>query len=127
MGVLRRMLLNNRVADSTYFLLNKQAAATGIAVVIDDEQESPLGPIRVTLDCEELDVLIDWLVPVDWVCLSDLIPPVLLVSTREEAASGEVNYPHMLQLPIMILNLVQRSKFIKSDTPFCIELKNNER
>jgi uncharacterized protein len=65
MGVLRRMLLNNRVADSTYFLLNKQAAATGIAVVIDDEQESPLGPIRVTLDCEELDVLIDWLVPVD--------------------------------------------------------------
>ncbi len=65
MGVLRRMLLNNRVADSTYFLLNKQAAATGIAVVIDDEQESPLGPIRVTLDCEELDVLTDWLVPVD--------------------------------------------------------------
>jgi uncharacterized protein len=65
MGVLRRMLLNNRVADSTYFLLNKQAAATGIAVIIEDEQESPLGPIRVTLDCEELDVLIDWLVPVD--------------------------------------------------------------
>lgn len=65
MGVLRRILLNNRVADSTYFLLNKQAAATGIVVVIDDERESPLGPIRVTLDCEELDVLIDWLVPVD--------------------------------------------------------------
>ena len=65
MGVLRRMLLYNRVADSTYFLLNKQAAATGIAVIIEDEQESPLGPIRVTLDCEELNVLIDWLVPVD--------------------------------------------------------------
>lgn len=65
MGVLRRVLLNNRIADSTYFLLNKQAAATGIAVIIEDEQESPLGPIRVTLDCEELNVLIDWLVPVD--------------------------------------------------------------
>lgn len=65
MGVLRRMLVNNRIADSTYFLLNKQAAATGIVVIIEDEQESPLGPIRVTLDCEELDVLIDWLVPVD--------------------------------------------------------------
>jgi len=59
------MLLNNRVADSTSFLLNKQAAATGIVVVIEEDQESPLGPIRITLDCEELDVLIDWLVPLD--------------------------------------------------------------
>ena len=65
MGVLRRMLLNNRVADSTCFLLNKQAAATGIVVVIEEDQESPLGPITVTLDCEELDALIDWLVPLD--------------------------------------------------------------
>jgi uncharacterized protein len=65
MGVLRRMLLNNRVADSTSFLLNKQAAATGIVVVIEEDQESPLGPIRITLDCEELDALIDWLVPLD--------------------------------------------------------------
>jgi uncharacterized protein len=63
MGVLRRMLEDNRAGDSTWFLLNKQAATSGIAVVIEDEQESPLGPIRVTLSCEELDTLIDWLVP----------------------------------------------------------------
>lgn len=63
MGVLRRMLLDNRAGDSTWFLLNKQAAAAGIAAVIEDEQESPLGPIRVTLNSEELDRLIDWLVP----------------------------------------------------------------
>jgi uncharacterized protein len=63
MGVLRRILLINRLADSTWFLLNKQAAATGIVVVIEEEQESPLGPIRVTLNCEEIDALIDWLVP----------------------------------------------------------------
>jgi uncharacterized protein len=63
MGVLRRMLLDNRAGDSTWFLLNKQAATSGIAAVIEDEQESPLGPIRVTIGCEELDVLIDWLVP----------------------------------------------------------------
>ena len=31
MGVLRRMLLDNRVGDSTSFLLNKQAATSGIA------------------------------------------------------------------------------------------------
>lgn len=63
MGVLRRMLTDNRAGDSTWFLLNKQAATAGVAVVIDEEQESPLGPIRVTISCEELDTLIDWLVP----------------------------------------------------------------
>lgn len=63
MGVLRRMLLDNRAGNSTWFLLNKQAATAGIAAVIEDEQESPLGPIRVTINCEELDILIDWLVP----------------------------------------------------------------
>jgi predicted RNA binding protein with dsRBD fold (UPF0201 family) len=63
MGVLRRMLLDNRSGDTTWFYLNKQAASAGIAAVIEDEQESPLGPITVTLDCEELDTLVDWLVP----------------------------------------------------------------
>jgi uncharacterized protein len=63
MGVLRRMLIDNRSGDSTWFLLNKQAATAGIAVVIEEEQESPLGPIRVTINCEELDAFIDWLVP----------------------------------------------------------------
>jgi predicted RNA binding protein with dsRBD fold (UPF0201 family) len=63
MGVLRRMLLDNRAGDSTWFLLNKQAATAGIAAVIDEEQESPLGPIRVAISCEELDALVDWLVP----------------------------------------------------------------
>ncbi|HEX6281014.1 MAG TPA: RNA-binding domain-containing protein [Nitrososphaera sp.] len=63
MGVLRRMLLDNRAGDSTWFLLNKQAATSGIAAVIEEEQESPLGPIRVTISCEELDALVDWLVP----------------------------------------------------------------
>ena len=63
MGVLRRKLLDNRAGDSTWFFLNKQAATSGIAAVIEDEQESPIGPIRVTISCEELDALIDWLVP----------------------------------------------------------------
>lgn len=63
MGVLRRILVDNRAGDSTWFLLNKQAATAGIAAVIEEEQESPLGPIRVTINCEELDTLIDWLVP----------------------------------------------------------------
>lgn len=65
MGVLRRMLVDNRAGQSTWFLLNKQAATAGIAVIIEDDQESPLGPIRVTIDCEELDSVVDWLVPPD--------------------------------------------------------------
>jgi hypothetical protein len=45
--------------------LNKQAAVAGIVVIIEDESESPLGPIRVTIVCDELDNLIDWLAPLD--------------------------------------------------------------
>jgi uncharacterized protein len=63
MGVLRRMLVDNRAGDSTWFMLNKQAATAGIASVIDDEQESALGTIRVTISCEDLDRVVDWLVP----------------------------------------------------------------
>lgn len=63
MGVLRRMLLDNRTGSSTWFLLNKQAATAGIAAIIEEEQESPLGPIKVTISCEELDRVTDWLVP----------------------------------------------------------------
>lgn len=63
MGVLRRKLVDNRAGNSTWFLLNKQAATASNAVVVDWEQESPLGPIRVTIGCEELDALVDWLAP----------------------------------------------------------------
>jgi predicted RNA binding protein with dsRBD fold (UPF0201 family) len=63
MGVLRRMLLDNRTRNSTWFLLNKQAATAGIAAIIEEEQESALGPIRVTISCEELDNIIEWIVP----------------------------------------------------------------
>ena len=64
-GVLRRMLTNNQVSNTTRFLLNKQAAVAGTLVVIEDESESPLGPIRVTIICDELDSLIDWLAPLE--------------------------------------------------------------
>ena len=63
MGVLRRMLTDNRISNTTWFLLNKQAAAAGIVVLIEDEIESPLGPIRIKIISDELDNLIDWLAP----------------------------------------------------------------
>src|ERR1043165_1859635 len=60
LGVLRRMLEDNRISNTTWFLLNKQAAFAGVVVVTEDETESPLGPIRVKIVCDELDELIDW-------------------------------------------------------------------
>ena len=63
LGVLRRMLVDNRISNTTSFLLNKQAAFAGVAVVTEDDTESPLGPIRVKIVCDELDELIDWLAP----------------------------------------------------------------
>jgi uncharacterized protein len=65
MGVLRRMLTDNRISNTTWFLLNKQAAAAGIVVVIEEEGESPLGPIRVKLVSDELDKVIEWLAPLE--------------------------------------------------------------
>jgi uncharacterized protein len=63
MGVLRRVLSQNRIGDTSWFLLNKQAASAHSVVVIENEQESSLGPIKVMIECNELDAVIDWLAP----------------------------------------------------------------
>ena len=63
LGVFRRMLVDNRLSNTTWFLLNKQAAFAGVVAFTEDETESSLGPIRVKIVCDELDDLIDWLAP----------------------------------------------------------------
>jgi uncharacterized protein len=62
-GVLRRLLERNRRDNTTWFLLNKQAAHSGVIALVEDWDESSLGPIRVTIDSRDLDKVIDWLVP----------------------------------------------------------------
>lgn len=62
-GVLHRMLERNRRDNTTWFLLNKQAAHSGVIALVEDWDESPLGPITVTIDSRDLDNVIDWLVP----------------------------------------------------------------
>jgi uncharacterized protein len=64
MSVLRKILLSNSTGETTWFTLNKQAAAAGTVVVIEESQESPLGPIKIKISCSEMDKLIDWLVPI---------------------------------------------------------------
>jgi uncharacterized protein len=63
LGVLRKALVDNRIADTTWFLLNKQAAAAGTVVLVENKEESPLGAIKVTLECDELETIINWLAP----------------------------------------------------------------
>jgi uncharacterized protein len=62
-GVLSRLLERNRTDNTTWFLLNKQAAYSGVIALVEDWDESSLGPIRVTIDSRDLDKVIEWLVP----------------------------------------------------------------
>ena len=57
----RRRLLLNREDDSTSLMLNRQAATAGVLVVCGSPEESPLGPIYLTIESKRLDDVIDWL------------------------------------------------------------------
>ncbi len=57
-----RHLQNNINGNTTWFLLNKQAAFVKRVVICDESEESPLGPITVTLTSSNIDEIIDWLV-----------------------------------------------------------------
>jgi uncharacterized protein len=62
-SVLRRLLLSNLDQFSTWFYINKQVSTIGIIVLVDDEFESPLGPIRIILKSNNIDRVIEWLCP----------------------------------------------------------------
>ena len=57
-----RHLQNNISGNTTWFLLNKQAAFVKRIVICDKSEESPLGPITVTLESPNIDGIVDWLV-----------------------------------------------------------------
>jgi len=58
----RRLLLRNIKKDSTWVLLNRQAAYVGNIVLCDEEAESPLGPIILKIESPQLMQVINWLV-----------------------------------------------------------------
>ena len=60
-SVLRRMLINNVVGNTTYFLLNKQAAAVGAVALIVRESESTLAAESRQVQCQPIQEFIDWL------------------------------------------------------------------
>jgi predicted RNA binding protein with dsRBD fold (UPF0201 family) len=63
LDVSRKTLRNNIVGQSTIFYVNKQVAFVGKINFCDEIGESPLGPIRVELEHEQIEQLIDWLTP----------------------------------------------------------------
>ena len=56
-----RNLENNLDGNTTWFLLNKQAAFVDQVVICDETEESPLGPIKVILNSSNIDGIINWI------------------------------------------------------------------
>ena len=58
----RHHLMRNMSQDSTWFYLNKQAAFANVITLCDEEDQSPLGPIKVILHSKNIEGVIEWLV-----------------------------------------------------------------
>jgi predicted RNA binding protein with dsRBD fold (UPF0201 family) len=59
----RRVLFDALKGKTVSFCLNKQVAFAGHVSFSEEVAESPLGPIRVAIECENPRQLIDWLAP----------------------------------------------------------------
>ena len=60
--VYMRNLKKNLYNNTTWFYLNKQAAFVGKVVICAESDESPLGPIKVSINSPDIDSIIEWLV-----------------------------------------------------------------
>ena len=59
--VYMRNLKKNLQGNTTWFYLNKQAAFVGKIVICVESDESPLGPIKVSINSPNIDSIIEWL------------------------------------------------------------------
>lgn len=57
----RKVLLGALLDNTIKFCLNKQVAFAGHISFCQEVAESPLGPLRVTIKCEDPRLLINWL------------------------------------------------------------------
>ena len=60
--VLQKQLEKHMNNNSTWFFLNKQAAFVGKVVLCENEDESPLGPLKVVLSSSNINKIIDSLI-----------------------------------------------------------------
>jgi predicted RNA binding protein with dsRBD fold (UPF0201 family) len=59
----RKFLFRNLHGNAISFCLNKQVAFAGHVSFSQEVAESPLGPLKVMIECENPRQLIDWLAP----------------------------------------------------------------
>ncbi len=59
----RKYLKRGISGKKVTFMLHKQAASVGVLSFVDDERESPLGPIEVTIEYDNPEEVVDWLAP----------------------------------------------------------------
>jgi len=62
-NVTRKVLFEGLSGKTISFCLNKQVAFAGHVSFSKEVAESPLGPIKVKIECENPRELIDWLAP----------------------------------------------------------------
>ena len=58
----RRQLNQNLSDHSSWFYLNKQAAFANVIALCSESEESSLGPIKINLNSENIEQVIDWLI-----------------------------------------------------------------
>lgn len=59
----RRVFFGGLRENTVSFCLNKQVAFAGHVSFCEETAESPLGPLKVTVECGAPELLIDWLAP----------------------------------------------------------------
>lgn len=59
----RRQMRFHTHDTTTWFYLNKQAAFVDVIAICEEAEESPMGPIKIILHSDEIQKVIDWLVP----------------------------------------------------------------
>lgn len=57
----RKQMLLSSSEGAASLMLNRQAAAAGVIAICGSPEESPLGPIRLTLRSQEIAAAIEWL------------------------------------------------------------------
>ena len=64
-GAARRQFILNKEGGSTSIMLNRQAATVGALALCGTPEESPLGPIYLTIESDRIDEAIDRLASYD--------------------------------------------------------------
>ena len=58
-----RILKSNISDNTTWFYLNKQAALVNVVAFCDEANESPLGPIKIILESNDIEKTIQTIIP----------------------------------------------------------------